>query len=151
MRSTIRRARDSGSVESVSSRLSCATALSNRGSDAFLTSVEEATSFVRRPLHALLHESIYCNGSASRWAAQRVRDGLPHLSPDARPLQPTGEMIFPWMFDVDRSLRPLRDAAELLSAYDGWPALYDPVRLQANTVPVAAAIYNDDSTYMSSW
>ena len=27
------------------------------------------------PLYALLHEACYCNGGASEWAAQRVRDG----------------------------------------------------------------------------
>lgn len=113
-------------------------------SDEFLAAVETATSFVSRPLYALLHESIYCAGVASRWAAQRVRDGLREVSPDARPLQPTGEMIFPWMFEVDRTLAPLREAAELLAAHDGWPALYDPDRLAANTVPVAAAVYHDD-------
>ena len=113
-------------------------------SDEFLVAVETATSFVAQPLYAVLHESIYCAGTASRWAAQRVRDGLPELSPDARPLQPTGEMIFPWMFEVDRTLAPLREAAELLSAYAGWPALYDPARLATNTVPVAAAVYHDD-------
>jgi len=120
-------------------------------SDEFLASVETSTSFVRRPLHALLHESIYCAGAASRWAAQRVRNDMPHLSPDARPLQPTGEMIFPWMFEADRALRPLREAAELLAAYDGWPPLYDTVRLAANTVPVAAAIYHDDMYVESSF
>lgn len=26
------------------------------------------------PLYALLHESIYCQGSASRWAAWRIRN-----------------------------------------------------------------------------
>lgn len=113
-------------------------------SDGFLAAVEAATSFVHRPMYALLHESIYCSGIASRWAAQRVRGGRPDLSPDARPLQPTGEMIFPWMFEVDRSLAPLREAAELIAAYDGWPALYDVDRLAANTVPVAAAVYHDD-------
>ena len=120
-------------------------------SDEFLTSVEASTSFVRRPLHAVLHESIYCAGTASRWAAQRVRNDLPHLSPDVRPLQPTGEMVFPWMFEVDSALRPLREAAERLAAYDGWPALYDTAGLAANTVPVAAAIYHDDMYVESSF
>lgn len=119
--------------------------------DDFLMGVETATSFVSRPLYALLHESIYCAGFASRWAAHRVRDGRPELSPDARPLQPTGEMIFPWMFDVDRSLAPLREAAELLAAHDGWPALYDLERLAANPVPVAAAIYHDDMYVESAY
>jgi pimeloyl-ACP methyl ester carboxylesterase len=113
-------------------------------SDEFLVEVEAATSYATRPLHAVLHESIYCSGTASRWAAQRVRDGLPELSPKARPLLPTGEMVFPWMFEVDRTLVPLREAAEILAAYDGWPALYDTERLAANTVPVAAAVFHDD-------
>lgn len=28
------------------------------------------------PLYALLHESIYCQGAASSWAAHRIRWGL---------------------------------------------------------------------------
>ena len=113
-------------------------------SDEFLVAVEHTTSFVDAPLYALLHEAIYCQKDASRWSAQRVLDAQPDLAADARPLLPTGEMIYPWMFDADRSLAPLRDAAELLAAYDEWPALYDVDRLAANTVPVAAAIYHDD-------
>jgi pimeloyl-ACP methyl ester carboxylesterase len=112
-------------------------------SDELLTALESRTSFAGRPLYALLHESIYCDGSSSRWAAQQVRDALPELSQDARPLMPTGEAIFPWMFAVDRALAPLRDAAELLAAYE-WPVLYDHDRLAANGVPVAAAVFHDD-------
>jgi pimeloyl-ACP methyl ester carboxylesterase len=113
-------------------------------SDEFLVAVENTTSFVGAPLYALLHEAIYCQGEASQWSAQRVRDSLPEFAPDARPLLPTGEMIYPWMFEADRTLAPLEEAAELLAAYDGWPALYDVDRLAGNTVPVAAAIYHDD-------
>ena len=119
-------------------------------SDELLTAVEAATSFAGRPLYALLHESIYCDGGSSGWAAQQVRDGLPELSPDARPLMPTGEAIFPWMFEVDRALTPLRDAAELLAAYD-WPDLYDHERLAKNEVPVAAAVFHDDMYVESSF
>ncbi|HEU4910411.1 MAG TPA: alpha/beta fold hydrolase [Actinomycetes bacterium] len=113
-------------------------------SDELLAAVEHATSFVERPLYALLHESIYASGRASGWAAQRVLDELPELSPKARPLHPTGEMIQPWMFEDIRALAPLRQTAELLAAYDRWPPLYDTARLAANTVPVAAAVYHDD-------
>jgi pimeloyl-ACP methyl ester carboxylesterase len=115
-------------------------------SDAFLSEVEARTSFVDRPLHAVLHEAIYCSGPgvASRWAAQRVRDGLPQFAPTARPLLPTGEMIYPWMLEQDRALAPLADAAHLLAEVDDWPPLYDLARLAANEVPVAAAIYHDD-------
>jgi len=119
-------------------------------SDQLLLTVESRTSFADKPLYALLHESIYCDGSSSAWAAQQVRDTLPEVSPDARPLVPTGEAIFPWMFQVDHALAPLRDAAELLAAYD-WPALYDHDRLAKNDVPVAAAVFHDDMYVESSF
>jgi pimeloyl-ACP methyl ester carboxylesterase len=113
-------------------------------SDDFLTAVEAATTFVDRPLYALMHESIYCKGRASRWAAQRVADTLPEFATTARPLLPTGEMLLPALVRGDRSVAPLAETAELLASYDGWPALYDPDRLAANTVPVAAAVYHED-------
>jgi hypothetical protein len=53
-------------------------------------------------------------------------------------------MIYPWMTEHDPVLRPLREAADLLAAREAWPPLYDPVRLGANEVPVAAAIYFSD-------
>ncbi len=89
------------------------------------------------PLYALLHEAIYAEGEATRWAAHRVVEerGGPRL---------TGEMIFPWMFEDDPGLRPLADVAHLLAEKDDWPALYDVERLAANEVPVVAAVYLDD-------
>ncbi len=113
-------------------------------SDAFLWEAAPQLSFAGAPLYAVLHESIYCQGEASRWSAQRLRDGMPELDPRARPLRFTGEMIYPWMFEADSALRPLRAAAELLAVYDGWPRLYDAGRLAANEVPCAAAVYHDD-------
>nr|WP_272212536.1 hypothetical protein [Marinicella sp. W31]MDC2878450.1 hypothetical protein [Marinicella sp. W31] len=56
----------------------------------------------------------------------------------------TGEMIYPWMFEEIRSLRPFRDAAEALAARSDYPPLYDATRLFANDIPVAAAVYHDD-------
>lgn len=35
---------------------------------------ESWQSWESNPLYALLHEAIYCQGTASRWAGQRVRD-----------------------------------------------------------------------------
>jgi hypothetical protein len=60
----------------------------------------------------------------------------------------TGEHIFPWMFEDYGALRPLQAAAEIL-AKQSWPALYDPERLRHNEVPVAAAVYAED-TYVES-
>lgn len=102
-------------------------------------------SFATRPLYALLHEPIYCQGTAARWSAERVRHEFDaEFDAGARPFRFTGEMVYPWLFDEDPSLVPLREAAGLLAAKDDWPELYDPERLAANTVPVAAAIYVDD-------
>jgi pimeloyl-ACP methyl ester carboxylesterase len=112
--------------------------------DDFLAAVETATSFVERPLYALLHESIYCQGFASRWAAQRVMDTLPEFQPTARPLLPTGEMVLPDLIRGDRAVAPLADTADILAAHDGWPALYDLDVLAANEVPVAAVVYHED-------
>ena len=118
-------------------------------SDAFLADVADRAGFLRAPLYAVLHEACYAQGPATRWAAQRVRAEFPAFDPagavdgDA-PLLFTGEMIYPWMFAADPALVPLRETAELLAARDGWPPLYDPARLAANGVPVAAAVYYDD-------
>ncbi|MGW0061832.1 alpha/beta fold hydrolase [Streptosporangium sandarakinum] len=114
----------------------------DRLSDLFQYEVMMATGFVGNPLYAVLHESIYAQGGATAWAAHRL---LPEeFAEDARPLLPTGEMIYPWMFDEIAALRPFRAAAEIIAARSDWPALYDPVRLADNRVPVAAAVYYDD-------
>ena len=113
-------------------------------SDEFLVAVESTTSFVDAPLYALLHESIYCQGEASRWSAQRVGAELPEFSPEARPLLPTGEMVLPALVHGTRALAPLGEAAELLAAYETWPMLYDRDVLARNQVPVAAVVYRDD-------
>ena len=112
-------------------------------SDAFLAEVEQRTSFLAHPLYALLHEPIYCQGEAARWSAERVRAEFPELD-DPRAPMPTGETVHPWMFEEMSALAPLRGAAELLAAEDGWPALYDPERLADNEVPVVAAVYDED-------
>ena len=116
-------------------------------SDAFLYAVMEQVSFAAGPLYALLHEAAYAQGQATRWSAQRIRAEYPEFAPDvngAGPLYFTGEMIYPWMIDRDPVLRPFRRAADLLAERDGWPPLYDPSRLAANEVPVAAAVYYND-------
>jgi hypothetical protein len=53
-------------------------------------------------------------------------------------------MVYPWYFEEDPALVPLRATAELLAAKQDWPALYDLDRLAANRVPAAAAVYRDD-------
>ncbi|MEP7136736.1 MAG: alpha/beta fold hydrolase [Chloroflexota bacterium] len=112
---------------------------------AFLRGVENSQSFDTNPIFAILHESIYCQEAASSWSAERVRSEYPdfELDPDQRVIF-TGEMIYPWMFEEYINLRPLKEAAQLLAEYDGWPRLYDIPTLQDNTVPCAAAVYYND-------
>jgi len=116
-------------------------------SDAFLYAMMNEVSFANGPLYALLHEAAYAQGFATRWSAQRIRAEFEEFDPrvtGSNPLYFTGEMIYPWMIDADPVLRPLCEAADLLAERDDWPPLYDPARLAANEVPVAAAVYYDD-------
>jgi pimeloyl-ACP methyl ester carboxylesterase len=116
-------------------------------SDAFLYAMMGQVSFATGPLYALLHEACYAQGQATRWSAQRIRAEYPEFGPGVSgtdPLYFTGEMIYPWMIDGDPVLRPFRQAADILAERDGWPPLYDPSRLAANDVPVAAAVYYHD-------
>lgn len=119
-------------------------------SDAFQEEVQATLSFAAHPLWALVHESIY--GQDERptdWSAERVRAEFPQFDAakaltEDRPVLLTGETMFPWQFETDPALRPLRGTADELAAHTDWTPLYDPARLAANEVPVAAAVYHDD-------
>ncbi|RKT54837.1 alpha/beta fold hydrolase [Saccharothrix australiensis] len=114
-------------------------------SDAFLYEVLAWTSYAGRPLFATLHESIYGQGGKpTAWAAHRALAAFPEFTADSDPLLLTGEMIYPWMFEDVRCLRPFADAAHQLAEWSEWTPLYDPDRLARNEVPVAAAVYHDD-------
>lgn len=111
----------------------------------FLHGFDNLFAFETNPIYAILHEPIYCEGVASNWSAERIRAEYPefNLAPD-QPVLFTGEMVFPWMFDEYQHLRPIKAAAEILAADADWPMLYDKAALQNNTVPVVAAMYDDD-------
>lgn len=115
-----------------------------RLSDTFLDQVQGIVSRRSNPLYALMHESIYGQGEATGWSAWRVLAEYPEFRPDAEPLLLTGEMVYPWYFEQDPALRPLREVADLVAAKPDWKQLYDIRQLAANTVPVAAAVYSDD-------
>jgi proline iminopeptidase len=116
-----------------------------RLSDHFLFSATSLTSYDGGPLFAALQESIYGHGAgATAWAAERVRASHPDFDPAARPLLFTGEMMFPWMFEEIRSLRPFRAGVEALAARGTYSELYDTARLAGNEVPVSAVVYYDD-------
>ncbi|MEQ8765748.1 MAG: alpha/beta fold hydrolase [Planctomycetota bacterium] len=111
----------------------------------FLKAIDQQQPWDTNPIYAMLHEAIYCQGTASRWSAHRLMGEAPELAATGdAPAFFTGEMIYPWMFEDFAELRPLQEAAEILAAKSDWPALYDLERLAKNTVPGAAAIYAND-------
>ncbi|NMM93152.1 proline iminopeptidase [Bifidobacterium sp. DSM 109957] len=114
-------------------------------SDEFLTKVMNATS--SRPLYWPLQEFIYANGEMNepiRWAAQRVRDARSEFEADKRPLNFTGEAMFPWMFEQEKALRPFKAAMDVLMDDTHFGRLYDAEQLARNEVPLQAAVYFDD-------
>lgn len=113
--------------------------------ETFLHQVMGLTGFSDNPLFAVMQETLYGQGGrATGWAASRAMAGFPEFVEGADPFLLTGEMIYPWMFREIRGLRPFAEAAELLAARTDWPSLYDPHRLAANRVPLAAVVYHDD-------
>lgn len=117
----------------------------------FMKGFDSQMTWDTNPLYAILHESIYCQGAASRWAAQRVLDANFAEVFDAvkaansnKPPYFTGEMVFPSMFDDFAALRPIKEAASIIAAKDNWPCLYDVQALESSMVPVASATYVED-------
>jgi len=109
----------------------------------FLYGVMNATPYGPGPIYTVLHEAIYAQDDRpTNWSAERLRPV--EFGPDESPLLFTGEMIYPWMLEEHGLLRPFKEAAELLAAATDWTPLYDVPRLQANRVPVAAAVWHDD-------
>ena len=93
-------------------------------------------------------------GGDSNWAAERVGRtlkefqwlaGSPQSASSVRemPLYFSGEMIFPFLFDLSR-LKKLDNVAEILAKYNGWPMLYDEWQLARNEVPLYAATFVED-------
>ena len=94
----------------------------------------------RNPLYAVIHESSYADGTATRWAAERVRPD--DFGGDSLLL--TGEHLYPWHFEDSPELAPYAEVAALLAEHP-WPRLYDAAALAATDVPCAAAIYAHDA------
>lgn len=93
----------------------------------------------RNPLYAVIHESCWADGGATRWAAERVRP----TAFDDDPTLLTGEHVTRDSFAEDSTLRPWREAAEILAEHE-WPRLYDEAALRVANVPGAAAVFARD-------
>jgi len=105
---------------------------------------QELSSFETNPLYIILHESIYCQGEASNWSAERMVKKHKCFSEESKPLFFFGEHIFPWSFEDWKELKPLKEAAEILAKKSDWPPLYDIAQLQKNQVPCASLSYFND-------
>lgn len=109
--------------------------------DSFLKAVDNALPYGTAPIFAILHEPCYAQGVSTRWAAHRLMKEFPAFED---PAMLTGEMIYPWFFEDYGLLRPMREEAEILADFTGWPRLYDADVLAKNKVPAAAALYLED-------
>jgi hypothetical protein len=109
-----------------------------------LCALERALSFDEIVLYAVLHEAVYCEKEASNWAAEHVGKSIKEFSwlagsPQSAlavresPLFFSGEMIFPFMFDIFPELEKLAPVADLLAKHTGWPDLYDPWQVSYRT------------------
>ena len=107
----------------------------------FTNDLAHALPFVgRNPLYAVLHESSYADGVATRWSAERtmpdrVRDDVTLLG---------GEHLHRSVFAEDSELKPFAGTADLLADHE-WNQLYFPERLAQADLPVAASVYYADA------
>lgn len=126
----------------------------------FLDMVAREVSMADAPMYGLLHETIYAGatpalkGQPTAWAASRLLDEVgsgisegfapePDYNSDD-PIYLTGEHIYPFIFDEDPALRPMRELAHKLADFTDWEPVYCPQELSENEVPGAAAVYYED-------
>jgi pimeloyl-ACP methyl ester carboxylesterase len=120
-------------------------------SHAFLTEAHAMFNFDGGPIFAILHEAIYCQGHASNWSADRVREEFAEFSDDADEFNFMGEMIGRWMFDEFSTLKPLKASADILASKSDWPELYSREGLKKNKVKTACAVYTNDMYVPRDW
>ncbi|KAF2433832.1 alpha/beta-hydrolase [Tothia fuscella] len=111
--------------------------------------IEGLLPFNDHMIYSILHEQIYCQGTASNWSCYRMQkehEELFRIPKDGgdKPIYFTGEMVFPWMLEDYPALQSLKTQADILATTSDWPALYDEGQLAKNDVPVYAAVYMND-------
>ena len=109
-------------------------------SSAFAHDFEAMLPFdARNPLYAVIHESSYADGGATRWSAARVEPD--DFRGDTQLL--TGEHLFPWHFEDCVGLSPTARWHPSSASTSGPGSSTQPCSPQVD-VPCAAAIYADD-------
>ena len=114
-------------------------------SNFFLKQIFTLQSFDTNPLFTILHEACYAQGFATEWSANRIINEYQDFNYEiCENFYFTGEMLYPWMLDEYSSLKPFKNAANILAKKKDWPQLYSEQKLRENQVPVAAAVYTND-------
>ena len=110
----------------------------------FLKGVLSLQTFDTNPIFTVLHEACYAQEFSTDWSACRILDEYPEFNIENDELFFTGEMLYPWMLDSYKALKPLKGAANILAKKNDWPMLYSEKNLKDNQVSVAAAVYTND-------
>lgn len=110
----------------------------------FATKVERQLSYETNPIYAVLHESIYCDGWGSHWAADGELKANPIFSHEKQSICFHGETIRKAMFSEYGKLKPFKKCAQIIAEKKDWGPLYDLKQLGQNQVPVEAIVYKTD-------
>ena len=110
----------------------------------FLKGVLSLQTFDTNPIFTVLHEACYAQGFSTDRSAYRILDAYPEFYTENDELFFTGEMLYPWMLDSYKALKPLKGAANILAKKNDWPMLYSEKKLRENQVSTAAAVYTND-------
>lgn len=110
----------------------------------FARSVINRSNFETNPIYAVLHESIYCDGITSQWAADYQIKTKKAFALNASQIIFYGETIRQSMFNDYHMLKPFRKVADIIAKKSDWGRLYDHEKLSKNSVPVEAIIYQTD-------
>ena len=110
----------------------------------FLKGVLSLQTFDTNPIFTVLHEACYAQAFSTDWSAYRILDEYPEFNTENDELFFTGEMLYPWMLDSYKALKPFKGAANILAKKNDWPMLYSEKKLRENQVSTAAAVYTND-------
>lgn len=110
----------------------------------FLKGVLSLQTFDTNPIFTVLHEACYAQEFSTDWSAHRILDEYQEFNTDNSDLFFTGEMLYPWMLDSYKALKPFKGAANILAKKKDWPMLYSEKKLRDNQVSTAAAVYTND-------
>ena len=110
----------------------------------FLKGIMSLQTFDTNPIFTILHEACYAQEFSTDWSAYRILDEYPEFNIENDELFFTGEMLYPWMLDSYKALKPLKGAANILAKKNDWPMLYSEKKLRENQVSTAAAVYTYD-------